>query len=654
MAIVNMNKISLIGLESDKDRIIESLMKMGVVEINNIEQRLSEQEWSELVVKDGDEVEVVQLEEEIASVKSAIEYLSKYDTRKKGLFEPKRKVSRSQYDQIIDSKDTIWNTVNKISGYIEELSTLRSEENRLSNLIASLEPWKALSIPVEADSTKHTAIAIGVVPALVDADKMKQELYTQVAESYFELINQDKDQSYLLVIYYYAHEEEAMGVLKQYGFTKVSFKELEGTVEDNIFKAANEIKDIEKKREKVEKDIAALASEKQNIEVLHDDLVVQKDRKHVLNRLVKTGKVFMLEGWVPEEVSGKVRGEIDGKWDCMVDIQKPDKEEEFPILLRNNSFVQPFEMITELYSLPSSKGIDPNVFMAPFYFVFFGLMVSDAGYGLTLAAITGIILARYKLEGLAHKLVKMLFFGGISTFIWGALFGGWFGNIIQILTNQPDLDLSLWFDPLGDPMKLLIWSFIFGGIHLYVGMGLQAYKFIKDGKVLDAVFDVGSWYVLLTGLAFMIIGGSFGAAGKYMAIAGAALLVLTQGRNENGIFKKLLTGILSLYNVTGYLSDVLSYSRLLALGLATGVIATVVNTMGSLFGFNVLGIIILTIVFIGGHAFNILINALGAYVHASRLQYVEFFGKFYEGGGKAFEPLKINTKYIQVDDKEAN
>ncbi|WP_094549090.1 V-type ATP synthase subunit I [Petroclostridium xylanilyticum] len=653
MAIVKMDKISLIGLETDKEQIIESLMKMGIVEITNIEQKGSEEEWVQFVAKDGDEGEVSRIEADISRVRSALDYLVRYDTRKKGLFEPKRKISRDQFNRIVHNENSIWHAVDQISHYTEQLSSLRSEENRLLNLIATLEPWKSLAVPVDTTSTRFTTVSLGVVPAIVDTEKLKQDLYEQVPESYLDVINADKDQSYLFVIYYSSLEEEAMKVLKTYGFTKVAFKDLEGTIEENILKAANEIKDIEAEREKVERNIAALANEKDNLEVLHDYLMVQRDRKKALSRMVKTDKVFMLEGWLPEESGEKVRDYITQQWDCVVDIQKPDKEEEYPVLLRNHSLVQPFELITELYSLPSFKGIDPNLFMAPFYFVFFGLMVSDAGYGLVMALITGIILARYKLEGLAHKLIKLLFLGGISTFIWGVMFGGWFGDILPVITQGAFSIPPLWFNPLEDPMRLLTWAFIFGAIHLYTGMALQAYKFIRDGKWLDALFDVGFWYIFLTGFPLWILGGTIGTIGKYMVIAGAVLLVLTQGRTQQGIVKKLLSGVLSLYNVTGFLSDVLSYSRLLALGLATGVIATVINTMGSLFGFNIVGIIILIIVFIGGHTFNILINALGAYVHSSRLQYVEFFGKFYEGGGKAFEPLKINTKYIQLDDKEA-
>lgn len=653
MAIVKMNKVSLIGLEAEKDQIIEKLMKLGVVEITNLEHITAGQEWAELVEKDGDEAEVANLDADIARVEAAIGYLSLYDTRKKGLFEPKRTISYEQYSRIVGDSDKVWKVVEKIGGYDEQLSALKSEENKLTNLIATLEPWRSLSIPVDMTSTQSTTILLGVIPALGDAEKLQQELLREVPESYIQVLNQDKDQSYLLVIYYTPSEDNVMQILKQYGFNRVTFKELAGTVEHNIVQAANRIKDIENKRKVLEKEMAALAPEKENLEVLYDYLTEQRDKKSILSNMVKTNKVFVLEGWVPARESQKIEKAITGQWDCILNVREPEKEEEYPVLLDNPTVVKPFELVTELYGLPDSRSIDSNIFMAPFYFVFFGLMVSDAGYGMLMALVTGIIMARYKLQGMAEKLIKLLFFGGISTFIWGVLFGGWFGNIYQILTGNLNQDLSLWFDPMSNPMKLLLWSFIFGGVHLYVGMGLQAYKLIRDGRALDALFDVGFWYVLLTGLALLFVGGTAAVIGQYMAITGAVLLVLTQGRSQKGLIRKLLSGVLSLYNVTGYLSDVLSYSRLLALGLATGVIATVVNTMGSLFGFNPLGIVILIVVFIVGHVFNILINALGAYVHASRLQYVEFFGKFFEGGGQAFQPFRIKTKYVELKDEEA-
>jgi len=290
--------------------------------------------------------------------------------------------------------------------------------------------------------------------------------------------------------------------------------------------------------------------------------------------------------------------------------------------------------------------------MAPFFFAFFGMMISDAGYGIVIALLTGLILWKFKPQGMAYKLIKLGFYGGISTIIWGALFGGWFSDIISILTGGKFVIRPLWFNPLDDPMRLLLWSFIFGGLHIFVGLGIKGYMLIRDGKVKDAIFDIGFWYIFLLGIALLFAGGVFATIGKYMAIVGAVLLVLTQGRDKKGIISKFFSGVLSLYNSVSYMSDILSYSRLLALGLATGVVGSVINAIGTLFGFNIFGIIILIVVFTIGHLFNIAINALGAYVHASRLQYVEFFGKFYEGGGRPFNPFRIKTKYTNIASTE--
>lgn len=653
MAIVKMHKISVIGLESDRKAILKTLMKLGVVEIIDT-AGYAFIERDQMIAAEGQEKTVESIEGDLARVKSALESLSSYENRKKGLFEPKRAVNEKEYHEIVWRSEEVWQVIHRIAGYDDQLLSLRAEENKLQNMVASLQPWMKLQIPFEVEETGSTKIQLGTMPAIADVKELQEQLQSRVPESYMEVISNDRDQYYLLVICYKKSEEPVTQVLKQFSFSKVSFKEMTGTAEENAAQCRRRMEEIGEERKEIKSSIGALVDRKMEIEVIHDDLLIQRDHIAAVQKLAKTEKVFWLEGWVPHDLSQKVADRLNRHWDVIVEVKLPDKEEEHPILLKNPSLVQPFELITQLYSLPSSKGIDPNLFMAPFYFLFFGLMVSDAGYGLAISLITGFVLWRYKLEGMAHKLIKLLFLGGISTFIWGALFGGWFGNIVDAVTQGKYTVPALWFNPLDDPMRLLIWSFIFGGIHLFVGMGLQAYRLIRDGKVLDAVFDIGLWYILLIGVVLLALGGTPGYIGKYMAILGAVGLVLTQGRAEKNIFKKLLTGVLSLYNITGYLSDVLSYSRLLALGLATGVIANVVNTMGTLFGLNIGGIIVLTIIFIVGHTFNIAINALGAYVHSSRLQYVEFFGKFYESGGKEFKPFTIKTKYIDLKNEEVS
>ena len=349
------------------------------------------------------------------------------------------------------------------------------------------------------------------------------------------------------------------------------------------------------------------------------------------------------------------------QYTCFYEFREPGSQEDFPVLLKNNGFVEPFEAVTEMYALPAPHSLDPNPFMAPFFFVFFGMMLSDAGYGLVLA-ILGLLGAKYLDMGTnGKKLLKMLGYCGISTVFWGALYGSWFGDTIPKVTevffgNRVQVPMLL--DPLTNPMPILIMAFVVGYIHILVGLGLKAYLMIRRGHPVDALFDVGFWYFVLVGLVIfaggqMVIGSTLMASiGKWLAIAGAVGLVLTQGRDKKNPIMKLMSGILSLYDITGYFSDLLSYSRIMALGLATGVIAQVVNTMGTLPGRSIIGAVLFVVIFLFGHVLNLAINALGSYVHTSRLQYVEFFGKFFEGGGQAFRPLRPATKYVYVNNQE--
>ena len=370
--------------------------------------------------------------------------------------------------------------------------------------------------------------------------------------------------------------------------------------------------------------------------------------------MLSTDTVFYFDGWMPARAQAEVE-ELLKRYEFYYDIQEPDAEEEVPVLLHNSSVATPFEAVTNMYSLPSRKDIDPTTILAPFYFIFFGMMLSDAAYGIILSALCFFVLKKYKPEGTIYKMFKMFFYCGISTFIWGALFGGWFGNFFTVaadtlLGKEFAID-PIWFNPLEEPMRLLIFSLILGAIHLFIGMGVQAYMYIRDGHPVDAICDIGLWYVLLIGLVLFAVGGSvtpvLSTVGKIMSIVGVVGILVTGGRKKKGI-GKITGGLGALYGITNYLSDILSYSRLLALGLATGVVAQVINTLGSLAGGGVVGAIVLTVALVFGTIFNLAINALGAFVHSCRLQYVEFFGKFYTGGGREFRPFARKTKYVKI------
>ncbi|GAE87745.1 v-type ATP synthase subunit I [Acetivibrio straminisolvens JCM 21531] len=310
-----------------------------------------------------------------------IDYLDKFDKRKKPLFSAKRNISVSDLNMVLQNQDKLWAVINEINQYDEILSNLKAEKNKNSNLILSLKPWEALDIPLELTSTASSTVLIGVVPEMADTDKIEQALNDTVPESYCEVLGKDKEQSYLLIVYLTSKEEDTMNVLKQYGFSKVNFKDLSGTAKHNINQASKNIEKIDKDIEDIENKMASYVKYKDDLEVLHDHLSIERERKIVLVNLIKTNKVFMLEGWLPENSAEQVKTFLEKSSDCFIEIIKPAEDEEFPVLLANKAIPSSVESITNMYSVPNSKELDPNAIMAPFLLLFFGLMLSDGGYG---------------------------------------------------------------------------------------------------------------------------------------------------------------------------------------------------------------------------------------------------------------------------------
>ena len=305
--------------------------------------------------------------------------------------------------------------------------------------------------------------------------------------------------------------------------------------------------------------------------------------------------------------------------------------------------------------------------MAVFYYILFGMMLSDAAYGLIMVAVCGFCLWKFKnMELSMRKALRMFFFCGISTTFWGFLYGSFFGDVVgafsgTFLGQRQDLP-PFWFSPLEEPMRMLMFSLLVGVIHIFVALFLGAVQFWKQKRYKDLVYDIVFWYLLVGGLILLLLSTEMfagiagiakleepaGTIGSIAAGIGAVGILLTGGRESKNPVKRLLKGAYALYNVTGYLGDILSYSRLLALGLATGVIAQVINSMGTMMGSGPVGLIAFILIFLVGHTINIAINLLGAYVHTNRLQFVEFFGKFFQGGGRKFQPFGVHTKYFKI------
>ena len=656
MSIINMQRVAVIGLDTEKEKLMNQLMDFGAVELTDQSGKLSEEIWADSTSIDEDREKVTALEAKINRAEQALEVIEKYGDIKHPLFKTRRTVKKTQMGQILAEEETNEKNVDYLLGQSDRIHSLNEKLNKLNQDTASLNPWVNYDLPLETTGTETTAIFMGVLPVGTDTAQLEASLEEEIETVLFKVVGSDKDMFYTAALTPEERQDDVLALLKKSGFSQVTFKDMKGTVNENLERIKGEKDVLENEIKETAAEIAAAAGMRDGIEEYSDILTIRLDKEKIRSKLLKTQKTFFIEGWVPKRCVEKA-SEILDENGCFYTFRDPLEDEEVPVLLENPSVVVPFEAVTEMYSLPAYSGFDPTRIFALFYAVFFGMMLSDAGYGILMAAGCWVALKKFDLEGMTYKMVKLFFYCGISTVIWGALFGGWFGDIVPVFTKTflgKEVAVSpLWFNPLDDPMKLLILSLALGVVHLFIGMGIKAYMQIKEGHWFDAICDEGFWYITIIGLIAWLGGGSINETlpqiGMYMSIVGGAGLLLTGGRHNKG-FGKITGGLGNIYNITSYMSDILSYARLLALGLATGVIAQVVNTMGTLFGGGIGGLIALTVIFLLGHTLNLAINALGAFIHASRLQYVEFFGKFYEDGGEPFDPFRRKTKYIKLED----
>lgn len=660
MAIVNMKKLSVIALSDDEAAVMETLMDLGVTQVEDVSGEEIENEYAGLLSKRADDEAISAYDAQCKTVREAIDILAAHVDAKKVLFAPRRTVSRALFAEVVSDTEQTFAFAQEVTGIVRRQAEIRAEENRLRGEIETLSHWKGLGFSLGYTGTKHTGVLLGTLPAAADLSDAAAKLDEAGVIADIEPVSDDKDTRCIAVLYHKASEEALLRLLPQLGFTSAAVSG-DDVPEAVIRRYEEQIAALETEYEGTLATLKEMAKDKVRLEILYDYLSECAEKEAAYAKLGRTERTILLKGWVPAEAADAVVKTLERKFVCETELAVPTEEEAYPILLRNPKVIQPFESVTEMYSLPAPHSMDPNKLMAPFFFLFFGMMVSDAGYGLVLTLATAFIVWKYNPQGQAGKLMKLICIGGISTMLWGVIFGGYFGDTIPVLYKMAtgnEIVIPSLMNPSADPISVLILSLILGLIHLFAGMGAKAYLLIKRGHFWDAVFDIGFWYLVLGGLGilclgFVLPGTPVMQIGMWIAIAGAVGLVLTQGRAKKNIFAKLIGGIGSLYDVVSYMSDILSYSRLLALGLSTGVVASVINTMGSMGGNSIGGWILFFVVFVIGHVFNIAINTLGAYVHSSRLQYVEFFGKFYESGGKPFRPLVRPRKYVEVAQQDS-
>ncbi len=648
MPIIEMKKVFLLGHREERENIFNLLHNLGSVEMIDVKSGESWEEFQTLAEPDQPPESISQIDATRSDIRYCLDFFQRYYPIKKSFIQQftggKLELSKEQfadYVNYLDRASEIYDACRKVE---DRLARLRNQETQSRNLIAELKPWETLDLPLElVKDGSYAAMGFYTIP-LENLLSLKEAMPGKLSLHYLEEVSTDNEFAY----FYFAglaEERPAMAELfKEKTVTTVTFPNFSGTAAQNIESLFKKLDTLREERTSVLAEIETLLENRPMLMACYDYIDNEFMKHEAVSNLARTENSFLLEGWVPVPVLGDLEKAVHEKAETAVLVSRdPEARENVPVLLHNKGPADAYEVVTKLFSTPQRREVDPTPLMAPFFFIFFGICLGDAGYGILLGLLAVYLSRQLKIGQSGQQLLKLLLLGGISSLIFGVLFGGYFGDLIKVP--------PLWFDPLDEPMQMLYYCFGIGLVHIYFGMGVQAYRNIKAGKPLSALFDQGFWFIFLNGLILLLIPG-LEAVARSMAIAGGAGLILTQGRSQSGIILKFLSGVLSLYNITGYLSDVLSYSRLLALGLATGVIAVAINSMGEMIGGGIVGTAVLSVVLLGGHSFNIVISTLSSYVHTSRLQYVEFFGKFFEGGGKPFKPFGKSASYVDVVEPE--
>ena len=673
MAVLQMQRISICALKQHRKMILERLQELGWLEINlDLEEDESYEKLDTTGAKNA-------FQKRMHLADRALEVLGDYAAEKSSLLAglAGRPLLDGDIYEIVASKRSKYSkTANELVAMDKEVSVQKARILKLENQMEELEPWINLTVAMDTSGTKKSSFFVGTLPSVMDESQILAELAKTVPELEaftIEVLTKTKDMTYLAVVCLKRESRNLEDALRQIGFARPSRlisrtpAEEKVLLETEIGEARAQIGDLSQK-------IIALADEREHLRLMSDYYRVRAEKYEILGKLPQTRNVFAIGGYIPQKCASALAEEMKSKYDAVVEVEEIKEEEEAPVILQNHKFAWSGEGVLTAFGLPHKGEIDPSFIMTVFYVFLFGLMLSDAAYGMIVSIACGVALLKFPRMGTSMKKSLQLFFWcGLSTVFWGFLFGGFFGDAIDIiaqtffgvtLAEGETLLPALWFVPLNDPMKMLVYSMLFGCIHMFTGLALKGYMCLKDKDYMGFLCDVVFWTLMLLGLIFMLLPSSLfesisqikfvfpeivNLMAKAFAIAGAVGILLFSGRGKKNWVLRIALGAYDLYNITGWLSDVLSYSRLLALGLATGVIASVINQMGSMVGGGVVGAIIFAVIFIAGHALNLGINLLGAYVHTCRLQYVEFFGKFYEGGGREFKPFHADTKYVDIE-----
>lgn len=649
MAIVKMKRLRAVAMATDRDALLLELQRLGCVQLSAEGDGRDEPLLAARYVPDHGELTERYAQRQL--LREALAVLDRYAPEKKKLLAPR---PRAEAGALLEGGDDA--PMRELAGELlrlnEQLKALAADEAREKLRIEALLPWERCSIPLDWPGTAHTAALFGCLPLGADLDALSREIEEELGGAVqLDTVSVDSAARYLTAIHCRPDADTLLRLLREHGFTAPAFGDAKGLAKDGIAEGEQILSALAETRKQVLEKLSQLGAQRRPLQLACDRAEVLAARAEAAERLLRGEHTVLLLGWCPAERERDVAALLE-RFDCAWEFTEPDREDypQVPVKLKNGPISRSLQTVTDMYSLPAYGSVDPNPLMAPFFIFFYGMMMADMGYGLLM--ILGCLLVLKKKRPANPHFFELFLWCGVATFAWGILTAGFFGDAVTqvYLLYHPDVTLAdgqvIWFwqpliDPLNKALELLIGSLALGVIQIFTGMAVSIRLKLKRGEWMSALCDEVAWYLVFILAAVGILTDRLTPA----LIAIGVLLVLTQGYGKKGI--GIVTGIFgSLYShVTGYFSDILSYSRLMALMLAGSVIAQVFNKLGAITG-GIVGFLIISLI---GNALNLGLNLLGCYVHDMRLQCLEFFGRFYEDGGKRFEPLAVRTKYVELE-----
>ncbi len=629
-----MKRLTLVSPKKDTGRIMKKLMWLGAVELQK-----PNSDVGELGQDSFYSVERTNAERDIKVLESAINVLHKDGSIKRGIFTPLPEISQIDFDKgrIGESScSEILEIAQEINYTRSEREALIDEKNALIQAERALIPWLSYGLHLSERETEKTIISLGTLPAYLGDDDVTA--ISDESGAVLHTVSTDKTNRYIMAVYLKSEAEEAVKVLSKRGFAALELSDMKDV-------PAGELERVRARISELTEDISGLENRLTEYGKHYDSLTVALDiTKTKANlssekeKLLCTEKTTVLFGWIPCEHVKALEKQLSNE-NVYYQLEDPEASDDVPVHLVNTKPAGYFESVVEMYSLPEYGKFDPTRIMMIFFFIIFGMMLADVVYGVMLSLGCLFICKKSNMSQGVKSMCAMFGVCGVSCIIWGVLFGSYLGDLPAQFMAMLGIDFKPWMalDIMENAIVFLVLSLAVGAVHMLTGMGIRFYILCKNGQVFSAIFDEGSWFVLFAGVGLYFLNPNVGLV---IAGTGVVMLVLTQGRAEKNPIMKVVKGVGSLYNLVSYISDLLSYSRIMALGLSSAVVASVFNILATMAGFSVPGIIIFVLILIVGHLLNLAINLLGTFVHTSRLQYVEFFGKFYEDGGRPFRPVK--------------